>query len=471
MADPQFDITGQIPDVLLGQGMYPSVDARLEYMAGGGVGFPLIGQILLSRACDDLSRDLGFEVYEAMLHDPTVSSAFHVIATAALNGKFQVIPRFQLDPGQELAQLPAADQERITLSREIADFVTRQVQRLGRPIKGFLFEMLYGMVYGVKLAEKVFEEGEGDDAGRVCLKRLRTKQHKAWEYVVTPYGDLVGIRGLIVGGGIVDFPPEKFLIFTWMPQDGDPRGHSLLRAAYNGWNLKINSWPKLYKYLDRFGTPITVGTAAPDAPNEEDVSPDGVPIAGTSVAPTVALGKQLNRLEGGSWIALRAGSTVEIFSPTGNGEAFLHAIDIFKHEILEGILMTARATLEAEHGSKADTQEAHHVVARLIVQARETTEGMMEHQLFHHMTELNWGKHVADTLTPYCSLGEVEAKDVEKIMMAFVAAGYVLDPGHFPFADAMLGLHPRKIKDGEPIRPPVVEPVVPTPGAAPGAKA
>lgn len=470
MSDTQYDITGPIADVLLGGGTHPSVDARLEYMAGGGPGYPLVGQVNLSRACDDLSRDMGFEVYEAMLNDPTVASAFHVLATAALNGKFQVIPRHQLQPGQELASLPAAEREKIVLSAEIAAFIERQMSRLGRPIKGFLFEMMYGMVYGVKLAEKVFEEGDGEDAGRVCLKRLRTKRHNAWSYVITPYGDLVAIRGTIVGGTIVDFPPQKFVIFTWMPQDGDPRGRSLLRPAFNGWSLKVNSWPKLYKYLDRFGTPITVGTTAPDAQEEQDVDKAGRPIPGTSVPPTQALGNQLARMEGGSWIALRHGAEVNIFSPTGNGEAFLHAIQIFKKEILEGILMTARGLLEAEHGSKADTQEASHVVARLIVQARETSEGMMEHQVFHHLVELNYGKAIADTCNPFCSLGEVESKDIEAFITAMVAAGWVLDPKHFPFVDARAGFAPRTVKDGEPIRPPVEEPPPPVaPGQGKGA--
>lgn len=454
LSEDNFDITGSIRDNLLGMGLYPSTDARLEYMAGGGPGFPLIGQINLSNACDDLTQDLGVDVYEVMLNDPTVASAFFVLATAILNGKFQVIPRFQLQPGEELAALKGSAREDIENSTWAANFIDFNIQRQPRPIKSTSFEMLYALAFGCKLAEKVFEEAtfEGEDV--VALKRLRTKQNKAWSYVVTPYGDLVGIRGVIVGGGIVDFPPDKFMIHTWMPQDGDPRGRSILRAAYNGWNLKINSWPKLYKYLDRFGSPIAVATLPENAPDEPLTNERGAPV-GAPVPATQAMGNALARLEGGSWMVMRNGADFNLYAPTTNGEAFLHAIDIFKHEILEGILMTARATLEAEHGSKADTQEAHHVVARLIGLGRTSEEGMYEHQLFHHLLFLNRGKDFADRYTPHCSTGEVEAKDIEKVLTAFVGAGYVLDPGHYPFLDATFGLKPRKIKDGQAIIHPV----------------
>ncbi len=165
---------------------------------------------------------------------------------------------------------------------------------------------------------------------------------------------------------------------------------------------------------------------------------------------TVAMGQQLNRMEGGSWIVIRDGAEIDIFSPTGNGEAFLHAIDIFKHEIIEGILMTSRATLEAQHGSKADAQEAGHVVARLITMVREALEAMLERQLWHQLLELNRGKAYADRYTPHAEMDEVETKDIEVVLGAWAKSGWFPDPGHFPAIDALMGLRPRKLQDGRP---------------------
>lgn len=468
---PPFLLEGPIDDTLYLGGARPTADARNDYLAGGSVGFPLQGQVELARACDDISRDLGFEVYDAMMQDPTVASAVFVGVSAALAGKFSVVPRHDVQPGESLADLTAEQRQDIKDSAWATAFLERQVLRQKRPIKSNAFEMLYdGLGHGTKLAEIVLEEGDGVDAGLACLKHLRVKRHKAWSYVVDPYGEAVAIRGTTEGGAIVDLPPQKFMIFVWMPRDGDPRGRSLLRPAYNGWNLKLNSWKKLYTYLDRFGNPITVGTVAPDAPSEPEVNDRGVE-TGVTVTATQAMGSQLNRLEGGSWIALRNGATVQIFGPAGNGEAFLSAIQMFKHEILEGILMTARATLEAEHGSKADSQEAGHVVARLIAMIRDSAEAMYERGLFRFLLEINRGKEFADRHTPHCSFGDVEMKDVEKVLTAFTAAGYVIDPGHMPHLDARWGLVPRKLKDGERIKPPVEEPPPkPMPGAKTSAK-
>ncbi len=464
---PPFMLEGPIDDTLYLGGARPKADARDDYLAGGSVGFPLTGQVELSRACDDISRDLGFEVYDAMMQDPTCASAVFVVVSAALGGKFSVVPRYDVDPGESLEGL--APQERLDIENAAwaSSFLERQFLRQRKPFKSTAFEMLYdGLAHGTKLAEIVLEEGTGDDAGLACLKRLRVKRHKAWAYVVDPYGDVVAIRGTTEGGNIVDLPPQKFMTFVWMPHDDDPRGRSLLRPAYNGWNLKLNSWKKLYTYLDRFGNPITVGTVAPDAPDEAEVNSSGVE-TGNTVTATQAMGSQLNRLEGGSWIALRAGATVNIYGPAGNGEAFLSAIQMFKREILEGILMTARATLEAEHGSKADSQEAGHVVAHLIAMVRETYEATLDRDLCHFLLEINRGKEFADRYCPHSSFGAVSDEDVAAVMAGFVAAGWVLDPGHFPHVDARFNLVPRKLKDGERIKPPVEQdkPPAPQPGA------
>ena len=440
-------IEGPIPDHLLGGGEKPRLDATSEYMAGGGPGFPLTGQLILSKSIDDLTRDLGHRVYEQMLMDPTVASAFFSLVTGILNGRFQILPRFSASPGEVVPKGSQRETD-IRESQLAADFINRMIARLPRPIKETSFEMLYSMAYGSKLAEKVFEEGDGQDANRVVLKRLRCKRNDAWQMVITPFGDLVAFRGLIIGGGLVDMPPQKFMCLTWMPQDSDPRGHSILRPAYNGWNLKINTWAKLYTYLDRFGTPFIIGTAAENAPDEQLYNDNGTP-TGTVGTPTQAMAQMLGRLTGGSYAAVRAGSKVDLYQPTTNGEAFMRAIDLYKHEILEGILMTARASLEAEHGSKTDTDQAEHLVARLIAYGREQLDFMYEKQLFHHLLEINNDKAYADAYTPIASHGEVEKKDIAKIISAYTQAGWQADPGQYPHMDLTVGFPPRRLTDGQ----------------------
>ena len=442
MSQAYNSLTSPIPDYLLNGGARPSVDPTREYLASGGSSFPLVGQLLLSRGCDDLTRDLGPRIYEIMLHDPTVASGFWTLVTGILAGEFQILPAVRPEQGETVD--PQSDRGgEIALSETVAGYCQRQIDRLNRPIKQVAAEFLMGLAYGVKLAEMTLEPGDGEDADALVLRSLRFKRNAAWAFVVDPFGDVVAVRGLVVGASIRDLPPNKFLIFSWLPQDNDPRGRSILRAAYNGWNLKINTWPKYFRYLDKFAVPTIVGTAAQDAPDELELSDKGLP-TGNTLTPTEAMAQMLARLETGSYAAIRAGSEIHFEQAVGNGEAFGQAFTLYRHEILEGILLSARAVMESENSSKADAMAAQDVVGQLLHLGRESIENLFEDQLFHRLVELRWGKEVADRHTPDVTLGRVESKDVEKTLAAYVAAGYQIDaPTHAPVIDTLIGLPAR----------------------------
>ena len=474
------EIVGPLPDTLLGDGRPPRADVTREYLASGGMVFPLVGQLVLAHDVDDLSRDLGIQVYEAMLNDPTVASACNVLWTGILAGEFQIVPAVRpgseqelTDPSTETTQptLPmrvqmrqrggnAADPKNYALALEIAEFCRRQIDRLNRPIKQIMMEFLSGMALGTKLAEKVFEPGTGVDDGKIVIHTIRHKRNAAWSFIIDPFGDVVAVRGLVVGGTLQDMPPAKFMFFSWLPTDSDPRGHSILRPAYNAWNLKINTWAKYYKYLDKFGTPTVVGIAAADAPDEPQLNPTTLPAGpqvaptttlpvatGTMLTPTEAMFYMLQRLESGSVAAIRSGSDIKFIQAVGNGEAFKNAFDLYKHEILEGILLSARATTEARYGSKKDSESALDVVARLIEFGRSASETMLEDQLFHQLVELNWGKEVADLYTPSVSFGEVEQQDIAMVAQSYASLGYMTSPSQWSAIDAKLGLPVRNRAD------------------------
>jgi hypothetical protein len=431
-----------VPDVLLEQGRRPKVDSTREYVAGGGGGFPLVGQQVLAKGVDDLSRDLGLNVYEAMLHDSTVASAVAILITGVLSGEFQLLPAIRADATELVA--PGSDRERdINLAQEIRDFCQRNIDRLNQPIKMICHELLYSMVLGCKLAEKVFEQGEGVDADKLVLKIVRTKRNAAWEFVVEPTGDVVAIRAMTFDLGQRDLPPEKFLIVSWMPRDGDPRGRSILRPAYNGWNLKINLFKHYNKYLEKFGCPTIIGVAASDAPDEAEVNDNGV-ATGRYLTPTEAMAQMLARLDGGSYAAIRAGSSIHPIQPNNNGNAFIQAFQLFKTEILEAILITSRSVMPARHSSKADSETAQDTVGQILLYGREMLEDVFHDQLFWQLVMINYGKDKADLYTPHVSLGAVEHQDIATVAVAYHAIGYAIDPMQLPAIDAKLGLPVRK---------------------------
>jgi hypothetical protein len=431
-----------VPDVLLEQGRRPKVDPAREYVAGGGGGFPLVGQQVLAKGVDDLSRDLGLNVYEAMLHDSTVASAVAILITGVLSGEFQLLPAIRADATEIVA--PGSDRERdINLAQEIRDFCQRNIDRLNQPIKMICHELLYAMVLGCKLAEKVFEQGEGEDADKLVLKIVRTKRNAAWEFVVEPTGDVVAIRAMTFDLGQRDLPPEKFLIVSWMPRDGDPRGRSILRPAYNGWNLKINLFKHYNKYLEKFGCPTIIGVTSPDARDEVELTDNGVP-TGRMITPTEAMAQMLARLDGGSYAAVPYGASIHPIQPNNNGNAFLQAFQLFKTEILEAILITSRSVMPARHSSKADSETAQDTVGQILLYGREMLEDVFHDQLFWQLVMINYGKDKADLYTPHVSLGAVEHQDIATVAVAYHAIGYAIDPMQLPAIDAKLGLPVRK---------------------------
>lgn len=436
-------IEGKLADTLIGEGKRPAVDPVREYIAGGGGSLPLVSQQVLGRGVDDLARDLGMHVYEAMLNDSTVSAALHILITGVLSGEFQLLPALRAEDTEAVAP-GSARAANLALAKEIADFCKRNVDRLEFPVKTLCYELLHAMVFGVKLAEKVYEPGAGDDAGRLMLKTIRVKRNASWNFVVAPTGDVVAIQALTFDAGLRDLPPEKFLIVKWMPRDGDPRGRSVLRTAYNAWNLKINLFPRYFKYLDKFASPTIVGVAAPDARDEPELDDNGRP-TGRDLTPTEAMAQMLSRLEGGSYAALPPGSTLHTLRPAGNGAAFLQAFDFFKTEIVESILFNARQIMQAKHSSKADVSTGQDTVGQILLYGRETLEDAFHTQLFRQLVALNWGEAIADLYTPHVSLGSVEHQDVSKVAIAYAQLGYQIDPAtQSPTIDAQLNLPVRR---------------------------
>jgi hypothetical protein len=453
-------IRGELRDYLLEAGQFPAADPRREYIAGGDPSFPLVGQLELSHNVDDLALDLGMRVYEQMLNDPTVSGALHILITGILSGQFQVVPAVKPDDGEEVE--PGSDREQeIEAARVEAEFCKRSFRRLKVPIKSILYDLLLGSFsLGCKLAEKVFEDGDGEDAGQIVLKTLRVKRNQSWNFVVDPPGNIVAVRALCFDVGLHDLPPDKFMVCTWMPRNSDPRGRSLLRGAYNGWNLKLNAWPLYFAYLEVFGSPTAVGIAAPAGPDEAQRDERGKP-TGVMLAPTEALGEAMAMLRKCGYIAVPNGADVKFCQAVGNGEAFEKFFALTKNEILEGILHSARAMLESKRNSQADADQAQDVVGNIMIFGREWAElllGGRRGSLCHQLVELNKGTEYANKYAPHVSLGQIEHQDVAKAAVAYAALGYQIEPFQSRAIDAKLSL---------PVRENVTTPVDPPPSSDP----
>ena len=422
-----------------------------QYVAGG-YGFLQrnIPQVL-PWMVDDITRDFGPEVYDAMHTDAMVGSTFRLWKMQVLANDVQLMAAVQPSPDRlsPLARETWTPDE--VLAQEILEFCQRSTDRCQTPIKTVFSEMLDCARLGNKMAEKLHEPGEagGPDAGRIILKDIKVKPRWSWLFVADVFLDLVGILCFDPQvGGFVIIPRDKFMITTWQMENNDPRGTSLYRQAYRPWNFKQSLYPEYYKGLSQFGTPSIVGFTPPEAESDEypqiDDKGKEIPNAPKVTAQTAQV-QALQAWRNGCVVSFPADAKVQVEWPQGNGEPFLKGFDWLDRQIVYGILGSTRDTMEAEHGSKADSEISQDKVGNQIKTGREMIETAYRNDVLKPLVVANWNKDIAERFTPTVSLGDVEHQDIAALMIAIsglLKSGGIDRESQMPAINVMLDLPP-----------------------------
>lgn len=410
----------------------------------------------LPQYVDDLQRDFGLDLYERMSNDPALSSALTVIKSRILGDGARVMGRVNAPTGPEI---DPEEQKRFERSEEIRQVAEKMLNRLQMPLSLVLMDMLSFMEYGHSVAELVYEYRDG----LLQLENIGVKPRRSYGFVVNEYMRLKGFVAVTEPGqaainriasltnpeDIID--REKFLVLSYFPVAGDPRGKSILRPAYNAWYLKQQIWPQYLKYLSMFGTPSIAGFLGPDDATDVEeaddngdvvIDSDGEPVTMTAEEALVA---KLVSFANGTALAMSHGASIEVIQAVGNGEAFVTAFDLLDREMVRTVLLSARTVLEAQHGSKADSNTAQDVLAPFCELLQSQVEVCFYRDVLLPWAVYNWGEEVADEYCPYLSLSDVAKEDViEKgNMIANLARAQFLHTSQYPGIDADLGLPER----------------------------
>jgi hypothetical protein len=434
-------------------------DPRREYVAGGG--YPAAwGPYFqaLPRFIDDVTRDFGDDIYERMLFDPQVESSVETLKMAILGGSLSLQPPVD-DEHPEWEQ-----------AREIADFCEHCLGTLPRPfVSETLYDLLDALPFGNRAAEIVLREAEPGEtdafptlAGRqpLLLSRVKPKPRRSFAYVVDSQWNVLGLSalrfdapGMTLSGTISNpsliLPRWKFCILSWGSRNGDPRGTSILRPAYNAWWIKQQIWGEYLKYLTQFGSPSLVGTVAQHATPRGRTDADGNPVLGSDGLqvidyPEDVLVERLVAYQNGSAIGLPFGTDVKILQATGQGTSvgpFTGAFSVCNAEIEKAITGQSLATNEGEHQARAAASVHQDVLGLPVQHGRSLLEQMVRTDLLCLLVELNFGPEFK-RLTPLVSLGDTETQDVAATARAIAAletAGFLHVSQRRPI-DAWLGI-------------------------------
>lgn len=400
----------------------PSMDPSKEYVASGlDIG---LSQVIVSlpQYADDLQREQGDAVYDRMMKDPAIATAVQTLTEIVLMNGVRV----------ETAITDEADPE-YDVAAEITAFVAHNFKKLARPLTEVLTEMLNAFVYGACVAEKIYEMRITRKYGlRLHLKGIRPLARRNYAFVVDDWGNVQGFMARRPGEsapqGYVDpslvIEREKFAVLAFGVTAGDPRGRSQIRSAYNAWWFKLQTYPRWLKYLQQFSTPSLIGyTPEGDDDLIELRDANGRPLyngdgSTKKITKEQALLTALVSFQAGSAIALKGGSKVEPIQSDGNGEAFIDTINALNREIFLAIIGNARANMEADHGSKADSESGQDTLSRKAEWVTNHVEEMLRRDVVGQLVALNWGDDVAERLTPNVTIKAADKEDRAKIMSA-----------------------------------------------------
>lgn len=431
----------------------PPAKLRQEYVSGGGSSV-LAGMDArrLPWSFDDLTQDFGDDLYERMLYDPCLAASLNILKAAIL------------EEGATLS--PAVDDKDADGYDQAKAFVVAQelmLDDLDVALDVALWDLLHALAVGNRVAEQVYVDDQTYTGRRqLTLRALKVKPRRATAFVVDPYLNILGLLGQVPGqtgvqtGNVIAtgnvpnlLPRTKFAVLSFRPRDNDPRGSSILRPAYNAWWLKMQTWQEYLRYLAQFATPSVVGKTPESATPATLVDETGAPIIGSNglpiqVTPEESMLEQLVQIKNGAALALPHGSEVDPLWMQGDGKVFLEAFGLYDRQMTTAVLHQTRATMEAEHGSRADSETGQGILDTMIRQAKRAVCRMLRRDALRQHIVLNYGPKFAP-LTPKVSLGEVERQDLTPLITALGRVGYQVDSSQFPAIDTLVNLPPRMV--------------------------
>jgi hypothetical protein len=132
---------------------------------------------------------------------------------------------------------------------------------------------------------------------------------------------------------------------------------------------------------------------------------------------------------------------------TGNGEAFIESLDALNREIFLAVVGNSRASLEAKHGSKADSQSGQDSLSRKSDWIIGKIEHMINFDIVHQLVELNFGVEIAQRLSPVATMKGADKEDRATIMSAVASLWRekFFHASQVPGLDAIIGAPERDI--------------------------
>lgn len=414
----------------------------------------------LPRHVDDIERDFGVGTYLKMQNDPIVGSSIDYLKDLVLAEGFSFLPRHESDA------TPTPDEaDKIAKSESLKEFFESMVEAFETPFLYTLEGLLDAVAFGYSAAEINFDLAtEGPYIGKLIATDVAVKPRENVLFVVNGsnrvLGFLINKAGDLFPQADLEDPlnSSNFITkskFIWVSNRmifGDPRGRSDLRRAYSDWEFKNRSKVEWFKHLMLHGSGklIALLKIVPGAEASRltyDTNADGtIKMKGgqkVEISRVSAITKTLAGSKNASVGAIEADELVQVEAKS-NGEAFIAAESAANRNMTIAILGASRATQEAQHGSKADSETAMDVVRSKARRLKQYLCLAIDEHFIKPIVLANWGPTWLE-YRPKISLGAFQFADLREAAEFAKTIGYTIDESQLQVVDKMIGLPPRDV--------------------------
>jgi hypothetical protein len=400
-----------------------SLSAMMREYVAGGTAQPFLDIIrALPRYVDDAERDFGPDLYERMLRDPILRGSADTIIMRVLEDDLGIVPPMDRPDPKKAQQ---ADIGRYEQGKKVAGFVKAglddMAERTMFSIEDILADMLDAVFVGHRLAEQTLQHSMITGTDQLLWQSIKPRPRRNYVFAADAHMNVLGVIALVPGGnqvlptGMLQVEPndprilplEKFFVMIFGAKNGNPLGTAALRPVYNAWWVKLQTWPQLLRFLCLVAGGSIVGYTPEGA-----MLPAGYP--DKSKTPEDLMRDALEMFQNGSIGVFKAGSKVDLLQSTSEGKAFFDTIDLCNREMVHGVLKQVRATMEAEHGSKADSGSATDILDVLIRWIRAIVARQLRNQVFRRVVSINFGVGIAREFTPRATMAKAVTPDYAK---------------------------------------------------------
>lgn len=399
---------------------------------------------------DDVTRDFGPDLYVRMMLDPQTCATVDIMRMAALYDPF----RLSVHPN-----VPPEDQD---AAQKITDFCAYNLDNTNTPFRQILYGLSSAIYLGHKLGEQIYRiDTVDEEAGpQVFLEDIHLKPYNSYAMVVDDKNNYLGNVSTVPGRyasttfipldsngqipGLV--PRSKFVVMVNDPEDGDPRGTSVLRPVYTEWWMKQQLKPEYLQFLATMAIPSIVGTLPEGAQRTPALDENNAPIPGVFVDPAVQMREALDELRNGGTMTIPFGALVALLQngAINDGNVFTSAFDLFDRHIAKGVTKQTLATEQGVHMARAASVTHQDVLAIPIERITANIADTIRRDILTPLVLYNFGEDAARRLVPDVQSGKVDQQDFGIAAAGFaqlMAAG-LIEPEQRAAVWEALGLPP-----------------------------